>query len=319
MAKKQLLLSIIIPCYNEESVLETTYKRIKEVLIKNNYRNHEIIFINDGSVDKTLSMLEKYAGKDKNVKVISFSRNFGHQAAVSAGIQNCNGEIAIIIDADLQDPPELFSEMIELYKKKNCNIVYGVRKERKGETIFKKLTAKLYYRLLNFFSDAKLPVDAGDFRLIDKKVIDAFKLFKENNKYIRGMISWMGFKQMPLYYIRDSRFAGKTKYSIKKMLKLSGVGMFYFSKKPLKLALNLGFLSIFVGLCLAVYTIVGKFKGFNVPGWSSLLITIIFFGGIQLFTIGILGEYIGNIFEEVKSRPEFIIDKKINFKSSKKK
>lgn len=308
------LLSIIVPCYNEESVINETYKRIKNVLTTNNY-THEIIFINDGSADNTYPMLQEIAGNDPNVKLIVFSRNFGHQAAVTSGIQSCRGDVAIIIDADLQDPPELFPEMITIYREQNCNVVYGVRKDRKGETIFKKITAKMFYRMLNYLSDVKLPVDTGDFRLIDKKVIDTFKEFKENNKYIRGMISWMGFNQQPIYYQRDARLAGETKYSMRKMLKLASIGVFYFSKKPLKLAMNLGALSIIVGLLLACYTIFARFSNLIsvVQGWASTIITLIFFGGIQLFTIGILGEYIGSIFDEVKKRPEYIISEKINF------
>lgn len=302
-------ISVIIPCYNEEEVIEETYKEVKRVMETNNY-DHEIIFVNDGSKDRTLEILRSITQKDNNVIVISFSRNFGHQSAVSAGINNCNGDVAVIIDADLQDPPQLIPEMVKIHLEQHANVVYGVRKERKGESFFKKFTAKLFYRLLNILSDVKFPLDTGDFRLIDKKVIDEFKKLKERDKYIRGLISWMGFKQVPIYYDRNPRLAGKTKYPLRKMIKFALTGIFYFSDKPLKTATTLGFITTIIGLALAVYVIVEKL--FNpsqvISGWASTMITIIFLGGIQLLTLGVIGRYIGNIFDEVKGRPEYIID-----------
>ncbi|MGC8764340.1 MAG: glycosyltransferase family 2 protein [Brevinematia bacterium] len=308
-------LSIIIPCYNEEEVIGKTYERLKDVVMKNKIKDYEFVFVNDGSMDKTLEILASFAKDNKNVKVISFSRNFGHQAAVSAGINECSGDVAVIIDADLQDPPEVIPEMIELYLKEDANVIYGVRKERKGESIFKKLTAHCFYRVLNMLSEVDIPLDTGDFRLIDRKVIDTFKNMPERNKFIRGMISWVGFKQIPFYYTRDPRLAGKTKYPLAKMIKFAMTGILYFSKKPLKIAMNLGFFSILIGLFLSIYTFVAHFSGIvmTVPGWASTIITVVFFGGVQLLTIGVLGEYIGNIFDEVKKRPEYIIDKKLNF------
>jgi len=312
---ESLSLSIIVPCFNEEAVIGETYKRIKTVLDKENLANYAIIFINDGSKDNTLSILKEISQKDDHVKIISFSRNFGHQPAVCAGIKYCTTDIAIIIDADLQDPPELFPEMIKIYKEKKCNVVYAVRQERKGESYFKKLTAKLYYKVINSLSDTSMPLDTGDFRLIDRKVINEFNRLKEKNKYIRGLISWIGFKQEPITYVRDSRIAGETKYPLSKMIKFAMFGLLYFTKKPLKLAISIGFVCIIVGLILAAYIIVGKLtdKLYVVQGWTSIMILSIFFGGVQLMTIGVLGEYIGSIFDEVKDRPEFIIDQKINF------
>jgi len=307
--------SVIIPCFNEEEVIESTYSRLKKV-VSNHYKRYELIFINDGSKDKTLTLLEKIAIKDKAVKVLSFSRNFGHQAAVSAGIHNAKGDVAVIIDADLQDPPELIPDMVNIYIKENCNVVYGVRKERKGESFFKKITAKLFYRFLNSLSDVSIPLDTGDFRLIDRKVIDTFNSLREKNKYIRGLVSWIGFKQKPFYYTREARFAGVTKYPLAKMIKFATTGLLYFTKKPLKIAMTLGFLSILVGIGLSIYTFIERFTNRieTVPGWASLVISIVFFGGVQLLTIGVLGEYIGSIFDEVKDRPEYIIDRKINVK-----
>jgi len=312
-----MLLSVIIPCYNEEEVIEETYKRLVKIMKDNKIEDFELIFVNDGSKDKTFDILCGIAANDKKVKVISFSRNFGHQPAVAAGINNCNGEYAVIIDADLQDPPELIPQMLKLCISENANVVYGVRKERKGETFFKKLSAKLFYRFLNKLSEVPIPLDTGDFRLIDKKMIDVFKNLPERNKFIRGLISWAGFKQIPFYYVREPRFAGETKYPLKKMIRFALTGIMYFSKKPLKIAINSGFFSIIVGIGLTLYVFVAHFTGIipTVPGWASTIITIIFFGGVQLLTIGVLGEYIGNIFDEVKKRPEYIIDKKINFES----
>ena len=225
------------------------------------------------------------------------------------------GDIAVIIDVDLQDPPEVIPQMIDTYLKEGSNVVYAVRNKREGETFMKKFTAKIYYRMLNSLSDYTFPVDTGDFRLIDRKVLDAFKQFPEKHKYLRGLFSWMGFKQTPFYYTRNERAAGRTKYSIRKMFSLASAGIFGFSKKPLKLAISLGTLSIFIALAFAIWVFIMYLSGKEsiVPGWSSTIITIVFLGGVQLFTIGILGEYIGNIFDETKNRPEYIIDKKINF------
>jgi polyisoprenyl-phosphate glycosyltransferase len=315
MNQKDLFISIIIPCYNEELVIEETYKRTNIVMNSFEHQGYEIIFINDGSKDATLSILKSIANKDKSVKILNFSRNFGHQPAVTAGIGACNGDIAIIIDADLQDPPELFPDMVKTHLEQNANVVYGQRESRKGETFFKTFTSKAFYRIINSLSDTSLPVDTGDFRLIDRHVIDAFKNLPEKNKYIRGLISWVGFKQVPIMYKREERFAGETKYPLSKMLKFASTSMLYFSKKPLKIALALGLLSLLVGLLLGIYVISGLYfrPETVVTGWPSIIISIIFFGGVQLITIGVLGEYLGNVFDEIKNRPEYIIHEKINF------
>lgn len=312
---EQLRLSVIIPCYNEEDIIATTYNRLMEVVNANGYdKNYEVIFIDDGSRDGTLPFLESKAAENTNIKVLSFSRNFGHQPAVCAGICEATGDVAIIIDADLQDPPELFPDIIAKYNETKANVVYCVRKNRQGVGFFKKMAYKVFYRTVNYLSDVDLPLDSGDFRLIDRHVIEGFKQFREKNKYVRGIISWMGFSQTPFYYNRPGRAGGETKYSFRKLLQLASIGMFYFSKKPLKLALNLGIISILIGLILTGVVIEEKISGDleELPGWASLIITIIFFGGVQLITVGVLGEYIGNIFDEVKDRPEYIIKKKLN-------
>ena len=309
-------LSVIVPCFNEEEVIIETYNRIKLVL-SNLENTSEIIFINDGSYDKTGDILSILSKTDQDIKIISFSRNFGHQKAVTAGLNNCNSDMAVIIDADLQDPPELIPEMIKTLKNSKAQVVYCVRKSRKGEGIFKKLSAKAFYRLLNFFSEVKLPVDTGDFRLIDKSIIREFNQMHEKGKYIRGLVSWIGFKQVPFYYEREARFAGETKYPFSKMIRLATTSLLYFSTKPLKLATALGFISVAISLILAIWSILGKVMGFTHAntGWTSLFLLIIFFGGVQLLTIGIVGAYIGNLFDEIKNRPEYIIEKKVNFET----
>jgi dolichol-phosphate mannosyltransferase len=306
-------LSIIVPCYNEESVIEITYNRIKNVLI-NLDLDSRIIFINDGSKDKTWGILQAIAEKDQSVKLISFSRNFGHQKAVTAGIHQCTSDLAIIIDADLQDPPELIPELLAKQAEEKANVVYCVRKKRLGESKFKLWTAKVFYRALNRMSEVNFPLDTGDFRLIDSRIMQEFNRFKERGKYIRGIISWVGFKQVPFYYEREARFAGETKYPLKKMLSFASTALVYFSKKPLLMSISLGFITVVIGIILAAWYILGKIFGYTnaESGWTSTIIIIIFFGGIQLLTIGVLGQYIGILFDEVKERPEYIIEEIIN-------
>lgn len=309
-------LSIIVPCYNEEQVIEESYRRMKAV-ISQMENPASIIFINDGSRDRTLSLLSNIASTDKQVKLISFSRNFGHQKAVTAGLNYCTSDLAVVIDADLQDPPELIPHMIRTMEESRAQVVYCVRKSRQGESFFKKLTAKLFYRFLNFLSEVKLPVDTGDFRLVDKSVIREFNRLNEKGKYIRGLVSWVGFKQVPFYYEREARFAGETKYPLAKMLKFAMTSMLYFSTKPLRIATSLGFISVIFSLGLGIWSVLGKIFGFTHAdsGWTSLFVLIIFFGGVQLLTIGIVGAYIGNLFDEVKNRPEYIVEKTENFET----
>lgn len=309
-------LSVIVPCYNEEEVITESYRRIKEML-SNLDNPSEIIFINDGSSDRTGQLLTTLTATDKSVKIITFSRNFGHQKAVTAGLNHCTSDLAVIIDADLQDPPELIPEMIQTMINTEAQVVYCVRKARKGEGLFKILSAKVFYRLLNFFSEVKLPVDTGDFRLLDKSIIREFNKMHERGKYIRGLVTWVGFKQVPFYYEREARFAGETKYPFSKMLKLATTSMLYFSTKPLKIATALGFFSVVIALGLGIWSILGKIMGYTHAdsGWTSLFVLIIFFGGVQLLTIGIVGAYVGNLFDEIKNRPEYIIENKQNFET----
>ncbi len=277
--------------------------------------DYELIFVDDGSNDDTLTILEQIAFHDINVKIISFSRNFGHQIAITAGLDRVSGDTAVIIDADLQDPPELIPKMLEKWEE-GFQVVYAKRTAREGEKRLKRWTAALFYWLLNQLTDIKIPQNTGDFRLIDRKVILEMRKMKERNRFVRGLSSWVGFKQIGIEYKRNQRYAGETKYSFRKMLKFALDGIFSFSQKPLKIATNIGFFSIFVGLLLIIYVFFGKFffPEITVPGWASLLIAVVFFGGVQLFTIGIIGEYIGRIYDEIKNRPLYIIKKEMNFK-----
>lgn len=309
-------ISVVIPMYCEEEVADICYKRVVNNLKKlSDKYSYEIIFINDGSKDSTLKILKKIASNDDNVKIISFSRNFGHQAAVTAGIRNVTGDAVIIMDADLQDPPELFEGMIEKWEE-GYEVVYGKRKTREGESIFKLLTARMFYNTLNKLSEIEIPKDTGDFRLVDRKVIDVIASLPEHNKFLRGLFSWVGFSQYAYEYNRVNRVAGKTKYPFKKMFKLATDGILSFSAKPLKVVGAIGFFSVIVSIAILAYSIVSFVFKLNslTPGWTSIMCTMTFIGGIILISLGMIGEYIARIYEESLGRPEYIIDELINFK-----
>ena len=307
-------LAVIVPCYNEELVISESYRRTKEALQSVPIAT-EIIYINDGSRDKTRELLDGIAASDPQEKPYFFQENCEPHPAVTAGINNCDADLAVILDADMQDPPELIPGILELQEKEHANVVYCVRKSREGESFFKKITSKAFYRLLNYMSDVSFPLDTGDFRMIDRKIMDQFDRFQERGKYIRGLISWLGYKQVPFYYEREARIAGETKYPFSKMWKFASTAMLYFSKKPLRLATSLGFIAVVVGIVLAAWFTLGKIYGFSnaESGWTSIMTSVIFFGGVQLLTVGVLGQYVGILFDEIKARPEYIIDDKKNF------
>lgn len=306
-------ISVVIPMYNEEEVAKTSYLRMQKVLEELKQYDYEMIFVNDGSKDKTLELLEEMAQNNEKVKILSFARNFGHQAAVTAGIRYVTGDAIVIIDADLQDPPELLPEMIALWEEGN-EVIYGQRKSRKGESAFKLLTAKMFYSTLNALSDVEIPKDTGDFRLVDRKVIDVINNLPEHNKFLRGLFSWVGFKQKAYHYERQERQAGKTKYPFKKMWKLATDGIISFSTKPLKLVGGLGMLTIVLSIGILIYSLVSYIFNLNqlTPGWTSIMVAITLFSGVQLLSIWIISEYIARIYDEARNRPEYIIDKKIN-------
>jgi len=248
-------ISIVIPMYNEHEIANMCYKRINEVIKQLNNYEYEIIFINDGSKDNTQLILEEIAKEDKNVKILSFSRNFGHQAAVTAGIKYVTGDAIVIMDADLQDPPELIPDMLKLWEDGN-EVIYGKRKARKGESLFKLMTAKMFYNTLNALSDVDIPKDTGDFRLVDRKVVDTINNLSEHNKFLRGLFSWVGYKQYAYEYERQERKAGKTKYPLKKMLKLASDGIVSFSTKPLKIVGGLGIITIIISIIILIYSLI---------------------------------------------------------------
>jgi dolichol-phosphate mannosyltransferase len=308
-----IVYSIVVPMFNEELVIEESYKRLKSVLdgFKEPY---EIVFVNDGSRDKTGDIIRGICEKDPNVKLVDFSRNFGHQIAITAGMDHTVGQAIVVIDGDLQDPPEVIAEMAAKWRE-GYDVVYGKRASREGETFFKKFTAKMFYRFLRKMTDVDIPVDTGDFRLIDRKVCDALKQVNEHNRYIRGLISWLGFKQTGVEFHRDKRFAGETKYPLKKMIKFATDGIASFSLKPLKLASTLGILLLFVScFYLFVALIQAIFSWGVVPGWAPILAVNLFFDGVILVILGIIGEYVGRIYDEAKNRPLYMIRELKNIK-----
>lgn len=308
--------SVVIPVYNEEAVAQACYTRLTRVM-QSIGEPYELIFVDDGSRDKTNEIISGLCKSDNCVRLISFSRNFGHQAAISAGMDLSSGQAVVIIDADLQDPPEVIPEMVKKWKE-GYDVVYGQRERRKGESIFKKVTAKLFYRFLSTQTDVDIPVDTGDFRLIDRKVCDVLSSLTEKNRYIRGLVSFAGFRQTGVLYVRDERFAGETKYPLKKMVNFAVDATTSFSKKPLKLAGYIGFflsLASFVFLFVTVY--LKLFTEKTVSGWASILSVSLLFNGVVLIMLGIIGEYIGRIYDEVKNRPLYIIKEKTGFETRK--
>lgn len=303
----KILCSVIVPMYNEEEVITETYKRLTKVM-DGIGKNYEIIFINDGSCDNTRAIISEFCKNNKKIKMIDFARNFGHQIAITAGMDYAAGECMVIIDGDLQDPPELIPDMIKIWRN-GYDVVYGKRKSRYGETFFKKITAKAYYRILRGLTNVEIPVDTGDFRLIDRKVCDALKQLPERSRYVRGLMSWVGFKQIAIEFERSERFAGETKYPLKKMLKLAMDGIMSFSYKPLKLASYIGAILSGISFLYLIFVLFQKlfFPETAQSGWTSLIAVSLFFNGIILLMLGIIGEYIGRIYEEAKGRPLYII------------
>lgn len=311
--QKNSKLSIVIPCFNEEEVIGETVKQILFFADSLSALDVEIIFVDDGSKDETLGMLEVSAAADHRIKIISFSRNFGHQIAVTAGANAATGNAVVLIDADLQDPPDVIHRMIAKWQE-GFDVVYGVRTERVGESSFKSGSAKLFYRILNRLSSVAIPLDTGDFRLMDRRVVNVLASMPEQDRFVRGMVAWIGFKQCALPYKRGERFAGASKYPLQKMLRFSLDGILSFSAKPLQVAVGVGFacsafsvLGIFYALFLRLFTSIW------VEGWTALMIAILLIGGVQLICIGILGEYVGRIYTEAKRRPLYIVRKQVGF------
>ena len=305
-------LSIVIPCYNESEVINETVKRLKLFCSNTKNLQVELIFVDDGSKDNTRDILKNFALEDDSIKILGLSRNFGHQIAVTAGIDASKGDAVVLLDADLQDPPDIIHEMINKWRS-GFDVVYGKRTDRIGESAFKLVTARYFYKLLNKLSDIPIPSDTGDFRLMSRRAVEALKAMPERARFVRGMVSWVGFRQVAIPYSRARRFAGVSKYPLIKMLSFAIDGLLSFSTKPLRA-------SVLIGICSAGFALVGIiyalfmriFTSIWVEGWTALMIVSLFLGGVQLISIGILGEYIGRIYNEVKGRPLYILDETVN-------
>lgn len=306
----QPVYSVVVPAYNEEEVIGETYKRLSAVMQEMG-ESYELVFINDGSRDKTAKIIAGFCAEDKSVRLVNFSRNFGHMPAISAGMEYARGAAVFIIDADLQDPPEIFPQMAEKWRD-GYHIVYGKREKRKGESLFKRFSAKFFYLFLRKMTSVDLPLDTGEFRLIDRKVCDAVNNLPEKSRYLRGLVSWVGFRQVAVMYVRHERFAGKTKYPLRKMISFAMDAITAFSYTPLKFATTLGFLvSIASFAYLAVIFYQALFTDTTIAGWASTMGILLFTQGIVMIILGLMGEYIGRIYEEIKNRPAYIVQEVI--------
>ena len=310
------LLSVVIPCFNEELVLRAAHERLTQAVSAIDDFGYELIFIDDGSRDRTFDILAELQTHDPRTRVLKLSRNFGHQIAVTAGLEAATGDVIVVIDADLQDPPEVIREMVNLWRQGN-HVVYGSRTTRPGESRFKLATAKAYYRIINRLSDTSIPVDTGDFRLMDRKVVDVLLDMPERGRFLRGMVSWIGFKQIALPYERDVRHAGRTKYSLLRMIRFAMDGILSFSVVPLRLASFTGLMAIWLALAgIVMAVIVRVFRLYDLRlgrGWASLFVAVLFMGGVQLLTLGVMGEYLGRIYTEVKRRPLYAVEERLGF------
>jgi dolichol-phosphate mannosyltransferase len=306
------VVSLVVPFYNEEAVIREFHSRIVPVL-EATKESFEVICVNDGSRDKTADMLDAICAQDSRFKAAHFSRNFGHQAAVTAGVNVASGKCAIIIDADLQDPPELVEPLLAKWREGN-DIVYAQRRRRAGEGRMKRGTAFLFYRTLAKITETEIPVDTGDFCLLDRKVIDVMKAMPEHNRYLRGLRAWVGFRQAAVEFDRRERYAGESKYPLRRMVRLALDGIFSLSWAPLRMAIWLGVISSVISLLVAIVLLVGKLTGTRESaGWASMAAIVLFLGGVQLVCIGAVGEYIGRIYDEVKQRPLYIIARTSGF------
>jgi dolichol-phosphate mannosyltransferase len=308
------LLSIVVPCFNEEAVLEETHRRLTLLFERLDDLDYEIIYVDDGSRDRTPEILLQLQDGDPHIRVLRFSRNFGHQVAVSAGVEHAAGDATVVIDADLQDPPETIPEMVRLWRE-GYHVAYGQRTDRPGETRFKRWTATAFYRIINRLTDTDIPVDTGDFRLMDRKVVDALKAMPERDRFVRGMVSWAGFRQVPVPYARAERYAGETKYPLRKMLHFALDGIASFSVAPLTVATWVGFAASALALAGIIYALsLRLFTRIWVPGWTAIFIAVLFIGGVQLISLGIIGEYIGRIYGESKRRPLYLLQERLGFR-----
>lgn len=310
------ILSIVIPCYNEAACLPELHRRVSTAAQSVAGSSHEIVLVNDGSSDPTWEIMAQLGAEDDNVVAINLSRNHGHQLALTAGLDLCRGHYILIIDADLQDPPELLPDMFAMLHADKADVIYGVRDRREGETAFKRASSHLFYRLLSRLTDTNIPVDTGDFRLMTRRALDTFLAMPEQARFIRGMVSWVGFRQFPIMYQRESRLAGTTKYSIRKMVRLALDALTGFSTAPLKIASQAGLLLAAASIIIVLYSLVSWFTGKAVAGWTSLMLVIVSLGAIQMFVLGVIGEYLGRLYHQSKNRPLYIVQDVIGRKTA---
>jgi dolichol-phosphate mannosyltransferase len=304
-------LSIIVPCFNEELVLRETNRRLLATAEQSGM-DFELLYVDDGSADSTAEILRQLHAEDARVKVLRLSRNFGHQFAITAGLEHASGDAVVLIDADLQDPPEVILEMLARWDEGCWDVVYGTRIDREGESLWKLGTAKLFYRLINSLSDVAIPLDTGDFRLMDRKIVDALLSMPERDRFLRGMVSWLGFRQLALPYRRAARFAGTTKYPMRRMLRFAMDGILSFSVVPLRIATMVGLTASVMALIGCCWALGVRLLGHHwVAGWTSLLLTVLFMGGVQLVCLGVVGEYVGRTYWETKKRPLYLVQEQL--------
>jgi len=300
-------LSIVVPCFNEEACLPALHERLGAAARKAVGEDYEIVLVNDGSSDSSWPIMRRMAAEDAHVVAVNLSRNHGHQLALTAGLDLCRAEAILIIDADLQDPPELLPDMMQAMRAQDADVVYGVRRSRSGETAFKRATAHGFYRLLSRATEVDIPLDAGDFRLMSRRALDALLAMPEQARFIRGMVAWIGFRQVPFAYDRQERFAGSTKYPVKKMVRFALDALTGFSSAPLKLASHVGLALSIGSVILILYIAYAWAAGHNIPGWTSLMLIVVIIGAVQMFVLALMGEYIGRLYNEAKRRPLYIV------------
>jgi glycosyltransferase involved in cell wall biosynthesis len=301
------LISIVGPVFNEAELIEEFYRRTRAVMDSLSTRDFELIFVDDGSTDGSYELMAAIAASDPRVSIVRFSRNFGHQIAITAGVDHARGDAVVIIDTDLQDPPEVIESFIQKWDD-GCEVVYGLRERRAGETRGKLLTAKSFYRVLRALTKIDIPADVGDFRLMSARAVSHFRRLRERDRFVRGLVSWIGFRQEAVLYARDPRYAGDTKYPYRKMIRFAMDGITSFSSVPLKFASWLGYLASLLAFIYLASVFVQKALGYTVPGFATIMVAILFLGGVQLISLGIIGEYIGRIYNEIKARPLYIVE-----------
>ena len=306
-SKRRPLLSVVVPVFNEEEGVRAFHERASAAVRTLEDLDWEIVYVDDGSRDRSYALLAELARAEPRVRVVKFSRNFGHQIAITAGIDHARGDAVVVIDADLQDPPEVIPAMVAKWRE-GFDVVYGVRASRRGDSAGKRITASVFYRLLGRVAGIKIPVDVGDFRLMSRRIVTSFRTLREKDRFVRGLVAWLGFRQTGVSYDRDPRFAGETKYPYRKMIRFAHDGLVSFSTVPLRLATWLGYVASILAFLYLASVFVQKALGHTVQGWATIMVAMLFLGGVQLICLGIMGEYIGRIFNEIKPRPMYVVE-----------